>query len=174
MHLFSRNKYVKDERIINVQNKLYREIYYLIAGICFVSILLKYYFYGLGPVSIVTELVILLVSGVYYGIRSASLGIFSEEVELHDRSSRKPMGTKTIVGSIGFGIAIGLFFGIRSAVLYADSTSQAIFYFFLVAGVSFAIYIPFLSLVFGVSFFAAKKQSERVNKKQLIDSEDGE
>jgi len=90
----------------------------------------------------VLELLILLVGGVYYLARSIFLGVYWDEVELHDRSSKVPMSNKTIFTSVGLSLLIAIFMGINSAVNYADSTSQGLWYFVQVLLVSIAIYLP--------------------------------
>ncbi|SDJ82155.1 DUF6773 family protein [Sediminibacillus albus] len=168
---FQRNK-VKDERITNLQNKIYREIFLIVAAICVLSLIIKQLNHGYSEANIWTEAVILLVSSFYYMIRSTGLGIFSAEVELHNQASKRSMAFKNIVFGLLFGIGIGTFFGIRSAVLYADSTLQSIYYFLLVSLVSFIIYIPFLIVVVGITYLAAKKRSDRAVEKELEDDQD--
>ncbi|MGG0287292.1 DUF6773 family protein [Peribacillus butanolivorans] len=62
--------------------------------------LVKIYKYGVGSGELYLELVILLASGVYYLARSIFLGVFWDEVEMHDRTSKTPMSKKTIFGTL--------------------------------------------------------------------------
>ena len=88
MNLFKRTKKTTDERIENVGNKIYREMYHVIMAICLVSFVVKMYKYGAGIEEAVLELVILIGGGVYFLARSIFLGVFWDEVEMHDRISK--------------------------------------------------------------------------------------
>jgi len=46
MNLFKRTKKITDERVENVRNKIYKEMYYVILAICLVSALFKLYKYA--------------------------------------------------------------------------------------------------------------------------------
>lgn len=163
--LSSRGKQA-DERIVNIQNKIYKEIYMLVMLICLASVIGKFIMLGMDT-SVITELAILLASSLYYLIRSASLGIYSDAVEVHDRTSKFKMSTKNIITGSVMGVGLALFFGLRSAVLYADGGLQSLWYFVLVAFVSLMIYVPlFLALTFGLHT-VANKASAHVNKDDL-------
>ncbi|MFF2289008.1 DUF6773 family protein [Peribacillus butanolivorans] len=150
-------KKITDERIENVRNKIYKEMYYVIMAICLLSVLFKIYKYGVGSGELYLELVILLASGVYYLARSIFLGVFWDEVEMHDRTSKTPMSKKTIFGTVGLALIIATIMGVNSAVSYADGSSQGLWYFVLVWCVSVMIYLPILLLFFGGIYLLAKK-----------------
>lgn len=167
---FFKNK-MKDERITQIQNKIYRELYYLVLIICAGSIAIKSYFYGLDSSRFATELVILFSQGAYYLYRLIKLGVYSDQVELHDQSNKTKMSTKNIIAGIGFGIIMALFFGIRSAILYADGGLQMMYYFLIVFAASFMIYVPFLLAFFGLTHYHANKQSKIAADRKLDDPE---
>ncbi|GAA0607129.1 hypothetical protein GCM10009001_25530 [Virgibacillus siamensis] len=172
---FFRKNNMKDERVINLQNKIYRELYILVLVICMISAIIKIFLYGMGTDAIYTEMIILLAQGVYYAFRSAGMGIFSDEVEMHDRTSKMPMEKKMLIKGLIFGVAIALFFGTRSAILYGENTGNPIYTFFLVMFVSLIIYVPFFVLVLVISHTAMKKKSDKAVEKQLDDmDEDGD
>lgn len=171
MNIFGGATKVEDERIITAQNKIYREIYFLVMAICLVSVGFKFYLYGFGVSSIYTELAILFLQGAYYTARGASIGVLSDEVEMHDRKSRVPMKWKTFFLGIAAGVIIAIFFGLNSAFNYADTTAQAYSYFFMVFFVSLLIYIPFLVLLSGSTFLAAINRSKKVAEKELDEDE---
>lgn len=130
------------------------------------SIIVKFVMLG-KDTPVITEIVILLASSLYYLIRSASLGIYSDAVEVHDRTSKFKMSTKNIIAGSALGLGLALYFGFRSATLYADGGLQSLWYFVLVAFVSLMIYVPlFLLLTFGLHK-AANKASMHVNKEEL-------
>lgn len=169
--LFKQKKF-SDERIVHMQNKIYREIYMIITIICFASIGIKFLTVGRELNFIITELIILLLSGFYYQYRSVKLGIFSDEVEISNANSKFPYSTRTIAGSAVLGVLIGIAFGLNSAFNYANSTSQAISYFFSVFFISIMIYVPVLLFLFIVPHNLSKRQSDKVNRKMLEELDD--
>ncbi|MET1180532.1 DUF6773 family protein [Peribacillus simplex] len=157
MGLFKRMKKITDERVEHVRNKIYKEMYHVILAICLVSALFKLYKYGAGSGELYLEFVILVAGGLYYLARSIFLGVFWDEVEMHDRTSKTPMSRKTILGSVIFALIIAIIMGVNSAVSYADGSSQGVWYFVLVSFVSVMIYLPILLLFFGGIYLLAKK-----------------
>lgn len=164
MNFFKRPKKKVDERIENIRNKIYKEIYMIISAICLGSLFLKVFLFDDGAKGAVLELLILFVGGVYYLARSIFLGVYWDEVELHDRNSKIPMSNKTIFTSIGLAFLIALFMGINSAVNYADNTSQGLWYFVLVLFVSIMIYLPIMLLLFGGIYILARKIATKNNE----------
>ncbi|WP_163582480.1 DUF6773 family protein [Gracilibacillus saliphilus] len=162
---------IQDERVVHEQNKIYREIYLLIFAICFVSVIYKFFIYGFEMEHVATEMVIFLAAGIYYSVRASQKGLFSAEVEMHDSKSKWSYQTKTIVIGVATGIALGLFFGINSAVNYAETPLERVYYFFLTFGASMMFYIPILVLVLVISYTTAKHRSDKVIDKQLEDDE---
>ncbi|MGG4267797.1 DUF6773 family protein [Peribacillus simplex] len=168
MNVFKRTKKITDERVENVRNKIYKEMYHIILAICLVSALIKLYKYGAGSGELYLEFVILVAGGMYYLARSIFLGVFWDEVEMHDRTSKTPMSRKTILGSVTLALFIAIFMGVNSAVSYADGTSQGVWYFVSVSFVSVMIYLPILLLFFGGIYLLAKKigmKNSEENKK---------
>lgn len=169
-----KKKAFEDERITIIKNKIYAEIYIVVVVISFISIILKYFIYNLGPSSIATELTILIASGVYYLYRSASLGIVSAEVEMHDSTSKWSKRKKNIISSIALGVGIALVFGINSAVQYAEGVNQSITYFLLTTFVSLLIYLPFFLIFLVVGNETLKNKSDKAINKMLDDEESGD
>lgn len=157
MNFLKRPKKRTDERLENSRNKLYKEIYFIISAICLLSLVIKTYILETGIEGIVLELLILLVSGVYFLARSIFLGLYWDEVELHDRKSKTPMSSKAIYTSGGFALVIAILMGINSAVSYADSSAQGLWYFVLVLLVSIMIYFPILLILSGGIYALARK-----------------
>ncbi|MFC3040463.1 DUF6773 family protein [Virgibacillus xinjiangensis] len=166
MGIFRKNR-MEDERVTAMQNKIYRELYWLVLVICIVSIFLKFSLYGWHLERIYTELAILIGQGSYYTLRVIRLGIYSDEVELHDRKSRWPRRKKeAIIGLLG-GVGLSLFFGMRSALVYGEGTTESVSYFFLVFFVSLLIYVPLLAGGIGISHILMKRASDSSAGKQL-------
>ncbi|MFD1030207.1 DUF6773 family protein [Metaplanococcus flavidus] len=164
---------IEDERITNIKNKIYAEVYILVMVIAIISVVLKYFIYNLGIEGIATELIILFLSGVYYIYRSTRLGVFSAEIEMHDRKSKWSQQKKNLFASVALGVVIALGFGINSAVQYAEGTSQSIQYFLLTAFVSLLIYLPFF-LIFIVGGNEILKNNSEKNINKMLDDESGD
>lgn len=162
---------VVDERIVNMQNKIYREIYMGIMAVCLASIAVKFYLNGKDLGNVTTELVIIMGQGIYYIIRSTSMGLLSSEVEMHNRNSKMSFTKKNIIlpGLAGLGLAA--FFATNSAVSFADTREECIYYFILVFFVTLLFYIPFFLIIFGGPFLAAKRISDKIESKELEDDE---
>ncbi|WP_164667324.1 DUF6773 family protein [Virgibacillus doumboii] len=171
MNLFRKNK-VRDERIINLQNKIYKEIYILVIIICAVSAAIKIYVYGIGTDRVYTEMVILLAQGIYFSYRSAKTGIFSDEVEMHDRTSKMSMERKNLIIGMVIGVVLALGIATQSAILYGEGTGNTIYNFFLVFFTCLMMYVPFFVLVIIIGHSFMKKKSDKAVKKQLDDMDD--
>jgi hypothetical protein len=165
MKLFGTRKITIDERIVNTKNRIYKEAYIIVMAICFISIAVKYYLYGYSVGLAITELLIITISSLYFTIRSVLAGLYSDEVEIHDRSNKTPMSVKSIVIGISFGVVMALFFGIRSSILYADNNSQHIWYFITVFFVSLIIFCPLFVAIVGIPYFIGSKASKKLNSK---------
>lgn len=152
-----RRRYPRDERIEQIKNSIYREMYWLVNAIAGISIITKLIL-GMDIQSMLTELVIVTAASLYYLFRIVQKGIYSDEVEIHDHNSKLPMSVKQMLIGIGIGIVVALFFGIRSAVLYGDKKGE-IETFLIVFLASFMIYVPFLLLYAVIAHASANKLS---------------
>ncbi|NLY80584.1 MAG: hypothetical protein GX072_12080 [Lysinibacillus sp.] len=123
----------------------------------------------MGIESIATELMILFLSGVYYMYRSIKLGLYSAEVEMHDQKSKWPQKKKNLYIGIALGIGVALFFGINSAVQYAEGVGQSLYYFVLSATASLMIYLPLFIILLVVGHEVMKKKSDKAIEKMLGD-----
>lgn len=159
----SKSEKVIDERIEHVKNKIYRELYLLVSIICLISIVVKHFTHGIGFSFIWTELAILFAGGVYYLIRSVSLGIYADEVEIHDRNSTMSISKKTLFISITLGLGMALLFGVNSAIKYGSGGNE-VKYFISVFVVSLLIYVPINLVLFYFPHLLAKIKSERNNR----------
>ncbi|MFJ5765873.1 DUF6773 family protein [Lysinibacillus sp. NPDC093210] len=165
----ARQKKQVDERVKNLQNKIYKEVYVLVMIVCSISILIKFFKMGVSLDNVLTEWLIIFISSVYYYVRTAYLGILTDEIEVHDSNSKVKLGTKNVLFGVVFGLVFAIILGLNSAFNYADSTQQAIEYFFVVFLVSLLIYVPFFAGFLGLSYMAAKKKSDQVVQKNLED-----
>lgn len=167
MQLFQKNS---DERIVNQQNQIYRETYNLVLLLCLVSLAVKYFVYGWTMQSVSAEMVILIVPGLYYSFRVARLGIYSDAVEMADRTSKYSTGSKNVIVGVLLGVCISLFFGVRSAILYAHDPMHRFTYFIVVFVAAFMMYAPFLAIFLAASHKAAMKLGKNRNAEE--DDED--
>ena len=162
----------KDERVTNLQNKIYREMYIVIVIICGLSVLYKQFFVEGGTQHLWTEIIIFAVSSGYYLIRSTMLGIFSDEVEMSEQSSKLSFNKRNFVISLIVGVAISLFFAILNSQKYADSTEEAYTFFFVILFASLMIYIPVLFAIMVLPLAIAKRKSDQVNEQELEEMDD--
>lgn len=161
---------VEDERIVNLKNKLYKEVYTLIMIICSISVIIKSFALPRTE-SVWLEMLIMLGGSIYFGIRSVAMGIYSDEVEVHDQRSKVSFSKRTAIWGLVIGIALALFFGIRSAILFGNNSSATeIKYFFIVFFVSLIIYIPLFVGVNLMIHYGANKVSQKMSQNDPFDS----
>jgi hypothetical protein len=163
MNLFWKKKKLMDERIINTKNKIYKEAFIIVMAMCVISIAVKHYFYGYDFKQFATEVAIIAVSSLYFTIRSVLLGLYSDEVEMHDRNSKTPMSIKNIVIGVSSGVLLALFFGIRSSILYAQGILQRVVYFVIVFITCLMIYCPFFITIVIIPYLIGNKASKKRN-----------
>lgn len=162
MKWFDKRGAVRDERIEQLKNRIYKEIYVLITIICGISVLWKTFAYR-GEQSMLLEVIILLAGGLYYGVRSIALGIYSDEVEVYEQSSKRSYGKRTLFTGLAIGLALALLIGIRSAVLYGDESTY-LKYFALVFAASLGMYIPLFAGGMTLMHFMANKLSRNASQ----------
>jgi uncharacterized membrane protein len=165
MKLLNFKKKTVDERIENTKNKIYKESYILIMGICFISIGAKYYVYGTTEIKhVITELSAIFLSSLYYTIKAVWLGIYLDEIEVKDRTSKTSVRKKNLILGLVSGVVIALFFGIRSSILYGNSSNR-LWYFISVFVVSIIIYCPFFIVFIALTDNVARKASKKRTQK---------
>ena len=150
-----------------MQNKVYKEIYVVIYLICIASIIVKFIKNGFIMENVLTECIILVAAGVYYSFRVSQLGIFSDEIEMHDTNSKYSYKAKTIFNGVVLGVIIATIMGVNSAFNYAGSTGEAIYYFFLVFFVTLGMYAPIYIIGMLVTLHSLEKKSKKANEKML-------
>ncbi|OAB44431.1 DUF6773 family protein [Paenibacillus glacialis] len=158
-----------DERIVNTRNKLYKETYILVYILFGISVIVKILYFDQNIRMMITEIVIFGVASLYYGTRSILLGLYSDEVEIHDQRSKLPMSIKNVIWGLGIGVALALCFGIRSAIVYGDGGLHSLQTFFIVFIASIMIYIPFLSVAMLLTHHFANQASKKAAQKDLDD-----
>lgn len=168
MKWFNKNQ-VEDERIVHMKNKIYKEVYVLIMSICMVSTIVKSFMMEDWKSSLL-ELVIVVSGGLYFSVRSIFLGIYSDEVEVHDSRSKISLKTRNLLWSIGIVAFVALFIGIRNAILYSDgSWSKGLLNFFLISSVTLLMSAPIFVVGNLIIHKLANKASQKMSGKDLLD-----
>ena len=166
MKLFKKENSTVDERIENIKNKIYKEAFILVMIICFISIVVKYFIYGIKIEFVIGELLCMFIPSIYYLIKTVFCGIYSEEIEMQDRTTKVPRSIKTIIGAIVAGVCIAVPMGIRSAILYGHTTGVRIRYFIIVAITCLIIYIPILLVITILPHIVANNVSKKQSSKK--------
>lgn len=161
MIFFKKRTKLLDERLENSKNKIYKEAFFIVQAICFLSIIVKDLLYEVNLKAIAIELLIIIIPLIYTLIRTIYLGIYSDEVELHDRTNKISITTKSFILGIVLGICMALFFGLRSAFLYGTTTAMRLCYFISVFIVCFFIYVPLYIIVFIMPVMLATKTAKK-------------
>lgn len=165
MKLFKKENKIMDERITNTINKIYKEAYFLAMIISLISIVVKYSLYGVNVRLVITEILIIFVPCLYYLIRIVRLGIYLDEIEVHDRTNKISMSTKKIIVGLVLGVAIAVFFGLRSSILYGNDSNR-LWYFIIVFFVSIGIYIPFFVSIIVFTDAVSRKASKKAHPEE--------
>ena len=163
MKLFKNQNKLVDERIVNTRNKIYKEAYILAIAISFISMIVKAYVYG--NKSVLSEFLIIVIPGIYFGIRTICLGIYSDEVEVHDRTSKMPMSSKNMMVGLVSAVVMAVTFGVRSSILYGNSSNR-LWYFFIVFVATIMIYGPFFIAVMLIWNAMAKQVSKKASQEE--------
>ncbi|MGA9287908.1 MAG: DUF6773 family protein [Anaerobacillus sp.] len=169
---FGFKKKQKDERVANLQNKIYREMYVLIVIICALSVLYKQFLVEGGTQHLWTEIIIFIVSSGYYLVRSTMLGILSDEVEMHDQSSKMSFNKRNFLISLFLGVGFSLILAIRNSLKYGEGTQETLYFFLSILFGCLMIYIPVLFAIMVLPFSVAKYKSDKVNERELEEMDD--
>ena len=161
-----RNKKVKDERIIQVQNKILGEAYFVTVLLLFISILVKAYVMKCDYTNYITELIIIILSAIYITVRSMMCGN-----NLMDTSKRNK--TLCVLGAFGASIVITAINGVRNYTNYGEHYSGLLDWHFLAAlAVTFISSFVLISIVILFVYLCHKKGQQRIEKKLNDDIEE--
>ncbi len=155
-----------DERVEGIKNQIYKEAYFIAFAICCVSVVVKTLVLGLEAGNAIAEYMVIILPGFWSLIRSVALGIYSDDVEVHDRTSRWSMSTKTVFIGLTSGLVIATFFGVRSATVYGDG-STSLWYFFITFMAALMIYLPLFVVTLVAGDQLARRSSKRASDEQL-------
>ena len=161
-----RNKKVKDERIIQVQNKILGEAYFVTVLLLFISILGKAYVMKCDYTNYITELIIIILSAIYIAVRSMMCGN-----NLMDTSKRNK--TLCVLGAFGASIVITAINGVRNYTNYGERYSGLLDWHFL-ATLAVTFISSFVLISIGILFvyLCHQKGQQRIEKKLNDDIEE--
>ena len=161
-----RNKKVKDERIIQVQNKILGEAYFVTVLLLFISILVKAYVMKCDYTNYITELIIIILSAIYIAVRSMMCGN-----NLMDTSKRNK--TLCVLGAFGASIVITAINGVRNYTNYGEHYSGLLDWHFLAAlAVTFISSFVLISIGILFVYLCHQKGQQRIEKKLNDDIEE--
>lgn len=156
---------IKDERIIQLNNKIQSEAFILVITLLSISIMIKAYILDMAFPEYITELVVLIISIIYITVRGSIMGYSSM-----DTSNQ---GKKLYVFSvIGLSLLITIINGIRNYSLYGDKYTGIFDSLFLSALlITFVSSVLLISIILLVVAEIEKIGQNRLEKKLENDEE---
>lgn len=160
------SKKIKDERIVQLNNKIQSEAFILVVALLALSIFIKAYMLDKGVQEYLTELIVMIISLVYLSIRGAIVGYSSMD--------NLSFGKKfKLISILLLSIVITVFNGIRNYTLYGENyTGIFDFHFLAVIGVTFISSLIFITLILGAVYSVEKIGQKRLEKQFESDEEE--
>lgn len=156
---------IKDERIIQLNNKIQSEAFILVIAILALSIFIKAYMLDMGVQEYLTEMIVMIVSIVYLSIRSAMVG-YSSMDNLYFGKKFKVISTLLLV------VLITIFNGIRNYTMYGEKYTGILdVHFLAVIGITFISSLIFVTLILGAVYSIEKIGQKRLEKQFDNDEE---
>lgn len=156
---------MKDERIIQLNNKIQSEAFILTIMILALSIFIKSYIFDMGIREYLIELIIMIVSIAYLSIRGATVGYSSMDTVYFGKKFK-------IIAILLLAILITIFNGIRNYTFYGknyDGISDI--HFLSVIGVTFISSLIFVSFLLG-AVYSIERIGQKCLEKQLDNDEE--
>lgn len=156
---------MKDERIIQLNNKIQSEAFILTIMILALSIFIKSYIFDMGIREYLIELIIMIVSIAYLSIRGAMVGYSSMNTIYFGKKFK-------IIAILLLAILITIFNGIRNYTFYGknyDGISDI--HFLSVIGVTFISSLIFVSFLLGAVYSIERVGQKRLEKQLDNDEE---
>ncbi len=152
-------KKIKDERILQLNNKIQSEAYFVVLLLLFISIFVKFYVMDMSLSHYAVELGIIILSTVYITVRSMIIGY-------NFINTSKGANILTVSAILTLSLVISIINGIRNYSLYNDKYT-GIFdgHFIAVLVVTFVSALIFISALFAILYFLNKKGQQRIEKK---------
>lgn len=156
---------MKDERIIQLNNKIQSEAFILTIMILALSIFIKSYIFDMGIREYLIELIIMIVSIAYLSIRGDMVGYSSMDTVYFGKKFK-------IIAILLLAILITIFNGIRNYTFYGknyDGISDI--HFLSVIGVTFISSLIFVSFLLGAVYSIERIGQKRLEKQLDNDEE---
>ena len=156
---------IKDERIIQLNNKIQSEAFILVIAILALSIFIKAYMLDMGVREYLTEMIVMIVSIVYLSIRGAMVG-YSSMDNLYFGKKFK------VISTLLFAVLITIFNGIRNYTMYGEKYTGILdVHFLAVIGITFISSLIFVTLILGAVYSIEKIGQKRLEKQFDNDEE---
>ena len=156
---------IKDERIIQLNNKIQSEAFILVIAILALSIFIKAYMLDMGVQEYLTEMIVMIVSIVYLSIRGAMVG-YSSMDNLYFWKKFK------VISTLLLAVLITIFNGIRNYTMYGEKYTGILdVHFLAVIGITFISSLIFVTLIFGAVYSIEKIGQKRLEKQFDNDEE---
>lgn len=156
---------IKDERIVQLNNKIQSEAFILIIAILALSIFIKAYMLDMGVREYLTEMIVMIVSIVYLSIRGAMVG-YSSMDNLYFGEKFK------VISALLLAVLITVFNGIRNYTMYGEKYTGILdVHFLAVIGVTFISSLIFVTLILGAVYSIEKIGQKRLEKQFNNDKE---
>lgn len=152
-------KKIKDERIIQLNNKIQSEAFILVAALLAISLFVKTYAFHLPFSECITELIVMVVSVVYISVRGSLVGYSPSG---NSKNKKRNM----IVVVIATSVLVTVINGIGNYSSYGDKYSGVLDgHFLAVLLITFISSSIFTSLVIGAVFSMEEYGQRRLEKK---------
>ncbi|WP_159881666.1 DUF6773 family protein [Paenibacillus puerhi] len=154
-----KNKKIKDERIMQLKNKIQSEAYMVVIFLAGISCFIKSHVMDLDFSQFAVEFGIIILSTAYIAIRSMLIG--------HDLMNNSKGGkVLTITSILAISLAISIINGVRNYSLYSDKYSGVFDGLFIsVLVVTFISAVVFISVVFALLYGSNLLGQRRIEKK---------
>lgn len=156
---------IKDERIVQLNNKIQSEAFILVIAILALSIFIKAYMLDMGVQEYLTEMIVMIVSIVYLSIRGAMVG-YSSMDNLYFGKKFK------VISTLLLAVLITIFNGIRNYTMYGEKYTGILdVHFLAVIGITFISSLIFVTLILGAVYSIEKIGQKRLEKQFDNDEE---
>lgn len=156
---------IKDERIVQLNNKIQSEAFILIIAILALSIFIKAYMLDMGVREYLTEMIVMIVSIVYLSIRGAMVGYSSMDNLCFGKKFK-------VISALLLAVLITVFNGIRNYTMYGEKYTGILdVHFLAVIGVTFISSLIFVTLILGAVYSIEKIGQKRLEKQFNNDEE---
>lgn len=154
-----KNKKIKDERIMQLNNKIQSEAYLVVIFLAAISCFIKSDVMDLDFSQFAVEFGIIILSTAYIAIRSMLIG--------HDLMNNSKGGkVLTITSILALSLAVSIINGIRNYSLYSDKYSGVFDGLFIsVLVVTFISAVVFISVVIALLYWSNLQGQKRIEKK---------